>query len=177
MSAGTRQKLCGARTDSDYNEDKFYVIESILEIKGKGKKKSYKVKWAGYSETTIEDDDHLPGFITKFYSDNPDKLGSKLSNPKIKATQNIGSSEVHLLSWDDEGLVGTGWMKIFLSITMRMEMSSTVRNMFLATHISHVTKLQRRITLLEFLLGRFLVEPFLCLTSCMAVKVHSRSTA
>ena len=77
VSQGTRQKLRGKRTDPNYAEDKFYVVESIVKIEEGDQTKTYEVKWAGFSETTIEDDDHLPKFITKYYTDYPNQLGKK----------------------------------------------------------------------------------------------------
>ena len=109
VSQGTRQKLGGKRTDPNYAEDKFYVVESIMKIEGEDQTKTYEVKWAGFRETTIEDDDHLPKFITKYYTDHPNQLGKTLPNPKIKATKTIGGSEVHLLSWDDGS--GGDWLE------------------------------------------------------------------
>ena len=47
----------------------------------------FKVKWLGYPEASWEQEDRIPGFVRKFYSDDSSRLGSKLPNPRIKHTK------------------------------------------------------------------------------------------
>ena len=112
VSSRTRQQLRGFRNDTKYsdnaNDDQFYVIESILEIKNIDDKIVFKVKWLGFPEASWEQEDRIPGFIRKFYSDDSSRLGSKLPNPRIKHTKKVGGSDIHLLSWGGEA--GDEWL-------------------------------------------------------------------
>ena len=112
VSTRTRQQLRGHRDCTRYSEeaqdDQFYVIESINEIKVQQTKQCFAVKWVGYPEVTWEEESRLPGFIKKYYTDDRSRLGSKLPNPKIKHTKKVGGSEIHLLSW--EGVEGNEWL-------------------------------------------------------------------
>ena len=112
VSSRTRQQLSGHKSASNYSEqagnDQFYIIESINEIKMEDDKNVFKVKWLDYPETTWEEEDRLPGFIKKYYTDDIKRLGSILPNPRIKHTKKVGGSEVHLLSW--EGEAGSQWL-------------------------------------------------------------------
>ena len=106
VSANTRQQLRGYRTDTNYSEeasgDQFYVVETIMSIKTVDGTAMYEVKWLGYPDATWEKEDGLPGFIKKYYSDKPGRLGTKLPNPRIKHTKKVGGSDIHLLSWEGE---------------------------------------------------------------------------
>ena len=112
VSANTRQQLRGYRADTNYSEhasgDQFYVVETIMSVKTVGEDRMFEVKWAGFPDSTWEKEDGLPGFIKKYYSDKPERLGTKLPNPKIKHTKKVGGSDIHLLSW--EGEEGNEWL-------------------------------------------------------------------
>ena len=86
----------------------FLLVEIILEIKIENEKQIFKIKWVGYPEATWENEDRLPGFIKKYYSDKAERLGMRLPNPRIKHTKKVGGSDIHLLSWGDES--GDEWL-------------------------------------------------------------------
>ena len=112
VSSRTRQQLRGYRKDTNYSEeasdDQFFVVETILDMKHEGEDKMLKVKWLGYPDATWEKEDRIPGFIRKYYSDKPSRLGSKLPNPRVKHTKKVGGSDIHLLSWGGDD--GDEWL-------------------------------------------------------------------
>ena len=113
VSSRTRQQLSGHRSKTNYSEDasndQFYVVETILDMKTENDSKEVKIKWVGYPDATWEKGERIPGFIQKYYTDNPEKLGAPLPNPKIKHTKKVGGSDVHLLSWGDD-TTGDEWL-------------------------------------------------------------------
>ena len=112
VSSRTRQQLRGHRTATNYSQeasdDQFFIIETVLEIKTEDDIRMFKVKWLGYPEGSWEMEDRIPGFIRKYYCDQPSRLGLKLPNPRIKHTKKVGGSDIHLLSWGGEA--GDEWL-------------------------------------------------------------------
>ena len=87
-------------SEAAQNND-YYVIEKILEIKETNNVKEFLVSWVGYPETeaTWEPEDNIPGFIRKYYEDKS-KIGSKLSAPCIRPTNTVDGVKHNYLKWD-----------------------------------------------------------------------------
>ena len=86
VSSRTRQKLKGTKDTKNYSEEQYFIVESIKEIT---KENLYKVKWVGFEDETLEPEENIPGFIIKFYKDNPHRVGERLPDPVIKATKKV----------------------------------------------------------------------------------------
>ena len=85
-------------------DDDFFVIESILDIKeNKQTGKKFKIKWMDFpeEEATWESESCVAKFIQVYYSDRS-KLGCKLPEPIIKHSKTIGGSQYHYLGWTGE---------------------------------------------------------------------------
>ena len=95
----------------DAENDDFFIIESILDIKENKKTgKKFKIKWMEFpvQQATWEAESCVAKFIQEYYKD-PAKLGSKLPEPVIKHTKNIGDSQFHYLKWTGEK--GGRWLE------------------------------------------------------------------
>ena len=101
-------------TQLDLPDDDLFIVESILEIRGK-KKKEFLVKWAGYpiDEATWEPEKNIPPFILKYY-ETSSNFGKVLPEPRIKETRKVAdNSEVfHFLEWGSES--GGQWVEVNL---------------------------------------------------------------
>ena len=103
-------------------DDDFFVIESILDIKeNKQTGKKFKIKWMDFpeEEATWESESCVAKFIQVYYSDRS-KLGCKLPEPIIKHSKKIGGSQYHYLGWTLKG-VGNGWGRNFSKLQLKME--------------------------------------------------------
>ena len=104
VSKETRERLTKHRKDNAESDkapnDKVYIIESILDIKDD----KYLVKWSGFDEhaSTWEPASNVPKFIQEYYTKDAKRLKTKLPNPRIKHTKQVGNTKYHFLSWDGE---------------------------------------------------------------------------
>ena len=108
VARATKEKLYKKRKETatakdDATGDDYYVIESVEEVKVVGSKKTFKIKWAGFSaeENTWESESSVPAFIKKYY-EKEENLGKPLPKPTIKHTKKIGGTEYHYLKWGTE---------------------------------------------------------------------------
>ena len=108
------------------DKDQLFIIEQIDEIKSS----DYLVKRLGYGveDRTWEPSTNIPEFIRLYYN-NPDSLGKRLPEPRIRHKK-VGGEEMYLLSWEgncqDEEWVGDSVLfKLFDLSTMLV---NTVKN-------------------------------------------------
>ena len=102
----TRIKLREHRAETsatkDAPQDQIYVIESILENKVENETQYFKVKWLGFptEQSTWEPVKNIQPWIQTFYSEDPQRLGKPLPEPRIKWTKKAGDEVYHYLSWE-----------------------------------------------------------------------------
>ena len=96
VSDDSRESSSEAVQNNDY-----YVVEKILQIKEANNDKEFLIRWVGYPETeeTWEPEDNIPGVIRKYYTDKS-RLGSKLPAPSIRNTKTVDGVKHHYLKWD-----------------------------------------------------------------------------
>ena len=113
----TRIKLREHRAETsatkDAPQDQIYVIESILEKKEENETHYFKVKWLGFpsDQSTWEPARNIQPWIQTFYSEDPQRLGKPLPEPRIKYTKKAGDEVYHYLSWEGgEGETLSRWV-------------------------------------------------------------------